>query len=110
MVAENPTWGAPRIHGELKMLGFDISERTLLRWMRKAPRNSDTGKAMGGLSEQSSESHRCDGFLHRADARVRHSFLRDQHTMVVIPYFIDMPHSRETHRLESFCDGTLELS
>jgi transposase InsO family protein len=38
MVAENPTWGAPRIHGELKMLGFDISERTVLRWMRKAPR------------------------------------------------------------------------
>jgi transposase InsO family protein len=28
----------PRIHGELKMLGFDISERTVLRWMRKAPR------------------------------------------------------------------------
>jgi hypothetical protein len=26
MVADNPTWGAPRIHGELKMLGFDISE------------------------------------------------------------------------------------
>ena len=26
MVAENPTWGAPRIHGELKMLGFVISE------------------------------------------------------------------------------------
>jgi putative transposase len=23
MVAENPTWGAPRIHGELTMLGFD---------------------------------------------------------------------------------------
>jgi hypothetical protein len=29
MVAENPTWGAPRIHGELRMLGFDISERTM---------------------------------------------------------------------------------
>jgi hypothetical protein len=28
VVAENPTRGAPRIHGELKMLGFDISERT----------------------------------------------------------------------------------
>jgi len=24
MVAENSTWGAPRIHGELKMLGLDI--------------------------------------------------------------------------------------
>jgi hypothetical protein len=41
MVAENPTWGAPRIHGELKMLGFDISERTVLRWMRKAPHNPE---------------------------------------------------------------------
>lgn len=41
MVGENPTWGAPRIHGELKMLGFDISERTVLRWMRKAPQNPE---------------------------------------------------------------------
>jgi hypothetical protein len=41
MVAENTTWGAPRIHGELKMLGFDVSERTVLRWMRKAPRNPE---------------------------------------------------------------------
>jgi putative transposase len=41
MVAENPIWGAPRIHGELKMLGFDISERTVLRWMRNAPRNPE---------------------------------------------------------------------
>jgi len=26
MAAENPTWGAPRIHGELLKLGFDVSE------------------------------------------------------------------------------------
>jgi putative transposase len=44
MVAENLTWGAPRIHGELKMLGFDISERTVARWMRKAPRNPGPAK------------------------------------------------------------------
>ena len=44
MVAENPTWGAPRIHGELKMLGFEISERTVLNWMRKAPRNPEPAK------------------------------------------------------------------
>jgi putative transposase len=44
MVAENPTWGAPRIHGELKMLGFDISERSVLRWMRKAPRRPEPAK------------------------------------------------------------------
>jgi putative transposase len=31
MVAENPTWGAPRIHGELLKLGFEVSERTVSR-------------------------------------------------------------------------------
>src|ERR1700741_2054261 len=39
MVAENPSWGAPGIHGELLMLGFDISERTISRWMKRAPRD-----------------------------------------------------------------------
>jgi hypothetical protein len=29
MAAENPTWGAPRIHGELRMLGIAVSERTV---------------------------------------------------------------------------------
>jgi transposase InsO family protein len=44
IVAENPTWGAPRIHGELLMLGFDLSERTISRWMRRAPRDPDPSK------------------------------------------------------------------
>jgi transposase InsO family protein len=44
MVAENRTWGAPRIHGELRMLGFVVSERTVLRWMRKAPRNPEPAR------------------------------------------------------------------
>lgn len=41
MVAENPTWGAPRIHGELQMLGFDLSERTVSRWVQRAPRDPE---------------------------------------------------------------------
>ncbi len=41
MVAENPTWGAPRIHGELLMLGFEVSETTVTRWMRRAPRRPE---------------------------------------------------------------------
>ena len=44
MVAENPTWGAPRIHGELLMLGFDLSEPTVSRWMRRAPKPPDPAK------------------------------------------------------------------
>src|SRR5271169_5144870 len=44
MVAENPTWGAPRIHGELLKLGFDVSEPTVSRWVRRAPRPTDPAK------------------------------------------------------------------
>ena len=44
MVSENPTWGAPRIHGELLKLGFELSERSVSRWIRRAPRNPDPVK------------------------------------------------------------------
>jgi hypothetical protein len=44
IVAENPTWVTPRIHGELLMLGFEVSARTISRWMRKAPRDPDRAK------------------------------------------------------------------
>jgi putative transposase len=44
MVTENPTGGAPRIHGELLMLGFDLSERTISRWIKRAPRVLDPAK------------------------------------------------------------------
>jgi putative transposase len=44
MVAENPTWGAPRIHAEVLMLGFEVSERTISRWMKRAPRDPESVK------------------------------------------------------------------
>src|SRR4029453_16943710 len=31
MATANPLWGAPRIHGELRTLGVDVSERTVSR-------------------------------------------------------------------------------
>ena len=35
MSRENPTWGAPRIHGELMKLGYWVSESTVARYMIK---------------------------------------------------------------------------
>jgi transposase InsO family protein len=35
MSAENPLWGAPRIHGELLKLGFDVSQSTVAKYMIK---------------------------------------------------------------------------
>ena len=42
MATANPIWGAPRIHGELLKLGFEISERTISRLMPKDRRPTQT--------------------------------------------------------------------
>ena len=52
MVADNPTWGAPRIHGELKMLGWTSPEHTVLAMDAKSPSKSRSRQAMGSLLEQ----------------------------------------------------------
>jgi hypothetical protein len=38
MGRENP-WGAPRIHGELRMLGFEVAQSTVFKFICTA--NSD---------------------------------------------------------------------
>jgi transposase InsO family protein len=35
MNKENPPWGAPRIHGELLMLGIEVAESTVARYMTR---------------------------------------------------------------------------
>ena len=42
MAEANPIWGAPRIHGELLKLGFEISERTVSRLMPKDRKPTQT--------------------------------------------------------------------
>jgi putative transposase len=43
MAAANPLWGAPRIHGELLMLGIDVAERTVSRLIpKRCPEPSQT--------------------------------------------------------------------
>jgi hypothetical protein len=38
MSVENPLWGAPRIHGELLNLGFEVAQSTVAKYMIKWPR------------------------------------------------------------------------
>ena len=48
MALANPRWGAPRIHGELRKLGLDVSQATVSKYMPKrtprAPRGGQTWK------------------------------------------------------------------
>jgi hypothetical protein len=41
MSAENPLWGAPRIHGELLKLGFEVAQSSVAKYMvnRRSPRS-----------------------------------------------------------------------
>jgi len=49
----NPLWRAPRIHGELLKLGFEVSERTVSRVLRTVKRPPSTN-----LENVPAESHR----------------------------------------------------
>jgi hypothetical protein len=44
MLTENPTGRAPRIHGERKMLGCVVSERTISRWIRQVRSSPEPAK------------------------------------------------------------------
>ena len=44
MATENAGWGAPKIHGELRMLGFVVSERTVSRYLPRKPARPDAIK------------------------------------------------------------------
>ena len=50
MKAENPTWGAPRIHGELLQLGFEISEPSVSRYLHNLNGCRDEGRAKRWLA------------------------------------------------------------
>jgi transposase InsO family protein len=43
MSAENPLWGAPRIHGELLKLGFDVAQSSVAKYMVKRSRPPSQG-------------------------------------------------------------------
>jgi hypothetical protein len=48
MKAENPGWGAPRIHGELLQLGFGVSEPTVSRYLRRICRQTTRARRNDG--------------------------------------------------------------
>jgi hypothetical protein len=54
MVVENPTWGAPRIHGELPMLGF---EEAAAGGGRAADYKSESGEHKATLERLHNSAH-----------------------------------------------------
>ena len=46
MSMENPLWGAPRIHGELLKLGFEVAQSSIAKYMvkRRGPLDQHQGR------------------------------------------------------------------
>ena len=44
MSSENPVWGAPRIHGELLKLGFEVAQSSVAKYMVKRPGPPSQGR------------------------------------------------------------------
>jgi hypothetical protein len=88
MATANPLWGAPRIHGELRPLGVDVSERTVSRLLEphpppvaadvddvshQSPRGRPTATS-GGPRKRRTRRRRCAG--HQCGVSTPHSPFR----------------------------------
>ena len=63
MANEDPLWGAPRIHGEMLKLGFDISEATVQRYLPRKPQSTTGQRWKTFLKNHSAEIISLDFFI-----------------------------------------------
>ena len=64
MSIENPLWGAPRIHGELLKLGFEVAQSSVAKYMVK---RWTAKSGVGHLPAKPRVGHCRHGFVRRAD-------------------------------------------
>ncbi len=121
MVVANPLWRAPRIHGELKMLGIAISERTVSRILRGIViessflRRDYARHAYARCGGSSNRRNHCTTSTDRSVVRAIHPSLQRQRGVVkslgaclpaqyfqyrARPYCIDTP-QRTKHSLDT---------
>ena len=100
MSRENPTWGAPKIHGELVKLGIELSEPTIAKYMvRSRKPSSQTRKIF--LRNHLSDTASIDFFtIHTATFKILYVFLILSHEHRKIVHFnvTDSPTSLWTGR------------
>ncbi len=87
MSLENPTWGAPRIHGELLKLGIKLSEPTVAKYMVRSQKPpSQSWKTF--LKNHMQNSVSVDFFtVHTATFKIPYVFLILSHKRRKIVHF-----------------------
>jgi hypothetical protein len=69
MGKENPLWGAPRIHGELLKLGFNVAQSTVSKYMLR--RRGPPSQEWKTFLRNHADGIASRGFPHRSDAGIR---------------------------------------
>ena len=91
MTSENPSWGAPRIHGELLKLGFEVSQSTVAAWMPK-------GQGGPGGRKTSSQTWRTFLKNHLTQAAAMDFFVIPTATFQLLYGFVILEHGRRRIR------------
>ena len=73
IATEHPRWGAVRIVGELRALGFEVSARTVSRYRRQALRRVTAEPVVAHVSPQPRVQHLGRRSVHGPDARLPHA-------------------------------------
>jgi len=98
MKQNNPTWGAPRIHGELLQLGFEISEPTVSRYLQRL----HCGCGLWTVGSARVDGGDSNSQMKRAEAsRLREEFRCYTATLSLIPSFDACNKSRFVPRYRS---------
>jgi len=63
MATDNPSWGAPRIHGELLMLGYRVAQSTVAKYMPHRPRRPPSQTWRTFLGNHLSQAAATDFFV-----------------------------------------------
>jgi hypothetical protein len=69
MSKENPLWGASRIHGELLMLGFEVAQSTVSKYMVRPPK--PPSQSWKTFLRNHAESIAAIEYVRRSDADLR---------------------------------------
>src|SRR5260370_21263475 len=83
---ENPIWGAPRIHGELLKLGFEVAQSTVAKYMVKRRGPPSQG---WHLPAQPCAGDRRHGHVRRTDHWLQASLWHRHHAFGPAPPGVD---------------------
>jgi type II secretory pathway pseudopilin PulG len=77
MSMENPLWGAPRIHGELLKLGFEVAQSSVAKYMVK--RRGPPGQGWLNHQEAYSQDGACTNWAEEYFSRLRRAEIGIHH-------------------------------